>query len=58
MFAILNAAFTIATRLESWSNREKRPTLRPAPPQRDWFHDQAHDPRSGLRPGESWTDRP
>jgi len=57
MFGILNTTFRIATRSDSWPDSEKRPVRRTDRPARDWFHSTPCNPRTGLRPGESWTDR-
>ena len=58
MFGILNATFRVATRSESWPDSEKPKQKRRSWPRRDWFDDTPRNPRTGLRPGESWTDRP
>jgi hypothetical protein len=57
MFGILNSTLRIATRSDRWPDGEKRPVRRASQPTRDWFHDTPHNPRTGLRPGESWSDR-
>jgi len=58
MFGILNATFRVATRSESWPDRERGPIRRREWPEAEWFHETPRNPRTGLRPGESWTDRP
>lgn len=57
MFGIINATLRIATRSDHRSDGENRPVRRDSPPTRDWFHDALRNPRTGLRPGESWADR-
>lgn len=57
MFGILNTAFRIATRSETWPDCERRPVRRGHEPAIPRFDENPVNPRTGLRPGESWTDR-
>ncbi|WP_158515926.1 hypothetical protein [Pararhodobacter sp. CCB-MM2] len=57
MIGILNATFRTATRSESWPDSEKPAVRRQTHTTREWFDETPRNPRTGLRPGESWTDR-
>lgn len=57
MFGIINATFRVATRSDSWPDDEKPPVKRASRPLLPWFDEAPRNPRTGLRPGESWTDR-